>query len=132
MLKFRKSVIFFLCAPLLCVFCDAAPKRSAQSDVPANPPVQAQPAQPMQPMQPAEDCSSLTADEQQFAYGLTSDNRAMFCSKFNPVQRAAAMQLTSQPDPTGALLSPDQAVAKVAVANNIKPPKKSSSGCPVK
>lgn len=118
--KFRKSMMFFFCAPLLCTLCDAAPKRSAQNDPPANPPAL------------AVDCSSLTADEQQFAYGLTPDNRAIFCGKFTDVQRAAAMQLTSQPDPTGALLSPDQAVAKVAAANNLTPPKKSASGCPVK
>jgi hypothetical protein len=45
------------------------------------------------------------------------------------MQRAAAMQLTSQPDPTGALISPDQAVVKVAEANNLTPGMQSTAGC---
>ncbi len=76
-------------------------------------------------------CSNLSADEQQFAFGLTDQNKKIFCGQFTSVQRAAAMQLTSQPSPTGALLSPDDAVAKVAEVNasgGAKP----AGGCPVK
>ena len=75
------------------------------------------------------DCTGLNGDEQQFAYGLTSENRMLFCKKFTPMQRAAAMQLTSQPDPTGALISPDQSVVKVAEANNLTPSTKNPAGC---
>lgn len=77
-------------------------------------------------------CSTLTADEQQFAFGLTPQNRQVFCSKFTPVQRAAAMQLTSQPDPTGALLSPDDAVQKVVDSMNISPNSQGTGVCPSK
>ena len=77
-------------------------------------------------------CSSLTADEQQFAFGLTPKNRQMFCGQFTPVQRAAAMQLTSQPDPTGALLSPDDAVLQVAESMNISPNSSGVGVCPAK
>ena len=77
-------------------------------------------------------CSSVTADEQQFAFGLTPEHRKVFCEQFTPVQRAAAMQLTSQPDPTGALLSPDDAVEKVAQAVNISPNSSAKGVCPVK
>lgn len=77
-------------------------------------------------------CSSLTADEQQFAFGLTPKNRQMFCGQFTPVQRAAAMQLTSQPDPTGALLSPDDAVSQVAESMNISPNSSGVGVCPAK
>ena len=76
--------------------------------------------------------SLLNADEQQFAYGLTPENRILFCSKFTPVQRAAAMQITSQPDPTGALTSPDQAVVIVARANELLPPSENPTVCPGK
>ncbi len=131
MLKFRTSMMFFFSTCFLSAVCYAGPgKRAAQTDsqtTPAVPPAMQPPAQ-----QPMVDCSQLTADQQQFAYGLIPENRALFCGKFSDVQRAAAMQLTSQPDPTGALLSPDQAVARVAAANNMTPAKKSSGGCPVK
>jgi hypothetical protein len=75
------------------------------------------------------DCSGLNGGEHQFAFGLTSENRVLFCKKFTPMQRAAAMQLTSQPDPTGALISPDQAVVKVAEANNLTPATQNTAGC---
>ncbi len=78
------------------------------------------------------DCSGLNGDEQQFAYGLTPENRQMFCKQFTPVQRAAAMQITSQPDPTGALISPDQAVERVAAANNLTPSTSNPGNCPTK
>jgi len=116
-----KWALVFLCAPIFSVLCNAAPKRTAD----------ATPAPSAAPNSQLVDCSSLTADEQQFAYGLLPENRAMFCGKFTDVQRAAAMQLTSQPDPTGAVVTPDQAVTKVAMANNLMPMKK-SGGCPVK
>ena len=67
------------------------------------------------------DCSGLNGNEQQFALGLTLEHKALFCQKFTPVQRAAAMQMTSQPDPIGMLISPDQAVQKVADANQLTP-----------
>ena len=112
-----KWVLVFLCAPIFSVICDAAPKRTADATAAPN--------------SQMVDCSSLTADQQQFALGLTPENRAMFCGKFTDVQRVAAMQLTSQPDPTGAVITPDQAVTKVAIANNLMPMKK-AGGCPVK
>jgi len=132
----RKWALVFLCAPIFTTLCDAAPRRSTAQDTPntqMTPDAQTAPdAQIIPAPGGSVDCSSLSPDEQQFAYGLTADNRAMFCGKFTPVQRASAMQLTSQPDPTGALLSPDQAVVKVAGANNVAPQKKSGGGCPVK
>ena len=76
-------------------------------------------------------CSHLSADEQQFAFGLTDQNKKIFCGQFTNVQRAAAMQLTSQPSPTGALLSPDDAVTKVAEVNS-SGGTKPAGGCPVK
>lgn len=76
-------------------------------------------------------CSHLSGDEQQFAFGLTDQNKKIFCGQFTNVQRAAAMQLTSQPSPTGALLSPDDAVAKVAEVNS-SGSTKPAGGCPVK
>jgi hypothetical protein len=79
-----------------------------------------------------EKCSQLNPDEHQFAFGLSKENRKLFCEKFTPVQRAAAMQLTSQPDPTGALLSPDDAVVRVAMANQLIPNPSSPSACPQK
>ncbi len=84
------------------------------------------------PMDGMERCSKLNSDEHQFAFGLSKENRKLFCEKFTPVQRAAAMQLTSQPDPTGALLSPDDAVVRVAMANQLIPNPSSSSPCPQK
>lgn len=81
---------------------------------------------------PSVSCSPLNPDEQQFAYGLTDDNRALFCTKFTSTQRAAAMQMTSQPSPTGALISPDEAVLIVAKANQIVPGKESPTLCPTK
>jgi hypothetical protein len=81
---------------------------------------------------PSVSCSTLNPDEQQFAYGLTDDNRALFCTKFTSTQRAAAMQMTSQPSPTGALISPDEAVLIVAKANQIVPGKESPTLCPTK
>jgi hypothetical protein len=74
-------------------------------------------------------CEGLTADEHQFAYGLTEENRKLFCSRFTSTQRAAAMQMTSQPDPTGALISPNQAVVIVAHANQVLPFTNSAAGC---
>ena len=74
-------------------------------------------------------CEGLTADEHQFAYGLTEENRKLFCSRFTSTQRAAAMQITSQPDPTGALIGPNQAVVIVAHANQLLPFANSAAGC---
>lgn len=142
MVTMRKWALVFLCAPIFTIMCDGAPRRSTADTTPnsqtapntqTTPDSQGAPDAQIIPAPGASVvCSSLTPDEQQFAYGLTADNRAMFCGKFTPVQRASAMQLTSQPDPTGALLSPDQAVAKVAAANSVAPQKKSGGGCPVK
>lgn len=139
MVSLRKWALIFLCAPIFTVICDAAPRRPAAQTTPDSQTTPATPSAPVAPMpqatptpQTSVDCSTLTPDEQQFAYGLIQDNRSMFCGKFTDVQRAAAMQLTSQPDPTGVLLSPDQAVMRVAAANNLTPQKKSGGGCPVK
>ncbi len=84
------------------------------------------------PMEGMERCAKLNPDEHQFAFGLSKENKKLFCEKFTPVQRAAAMQLTSQPDPTGALLSPDDAVVRVAMANQLIPNSSSQSACPKK
>jgi len=79
------------------------------------------------------DCSTMGADMQQFASQLNPANKKMFCGQFNDSQRAAAMQMATQQDSTGAsMMSADQAVQKVAATNNMTPSQKTPTGCPVK
>ncbi len=83
--------------------------------------------------QPMMDCSGMSADMQQFAAGLSSSNKMMFCSKFNDSMRAQAMQMGMQKDASGnMMMTSDQAVEKVAGDNNVMPMAKSAGGCPVK
>jgi hypothetical protein len=77
------------------------------------------------------DCSSFSVMEQDFASGLSTDNKDMFCTRFNQSQRNSAMRMTQQPDMNGNLLSPDEAVEKVAKDNRIMPMRKKSRGCPI-
>jgi hypothetical protein len=82
--------------------------------------------------QPAMDCSSMSQEMQQFAGQLNGANKAMFCGKFNDMQRTQAMQMAAQVDPNGKpMMSGDQAVQKVASDSGLNP-MKSPSGCPVK
>jgi hypothetical protein len=78
------------------------------------------------------DCSSMSTEMQQFASSLTPANQAMFCGEFTDGQRASAMQMASTQDATGAAMSPDEAVQKVAGANGSNPQGKVPTGCPVK
>lgn len=78
------------------------------------------------------DCSGMSADVQQFALQLTPENQMMFCGQFTDGQRASAMQMISTPDATGAMMTPDAAVQKVAGANGATPKDKVPTGCPVK
>jgi hypothetical protein len=78
------------------------------------------------------DCSNMGADMQQFASGLNAMNKKMFCGQFNAAQRSTAMQYATQNDSTGAMMTPDKAVQKVAAENNMMPSSKSPTGCPVK
>ena len=75
-------------------------------------------------------CQSLSANEQSFANGLTSANQALFCGPFSADQRAAAMAMTGQRDVNGNMMSPDQAVEKVAKDNNVKATM--TGGCPAR
>ncbi len=84
-------------------------------------------------------CTSMPADQQTFASQLSADNMSMFCSKFSPDQRTAAMQMTSKPGANGTKMSPDQAVQQVMKNNNMAPmpaqpatQPKSTGGCPVR
>jgi hypothetical protein len=80
----------------------------------------------------AADCSTMSADMQQFAAQLSAQNKMMFCGQFTGPQRAAAMQMAGQPDETGAMMTGDQAVQKVASSNKMTPNPKTPTGCPVK
>jgi hypothetical protein len=88
------------------------------------------------PAQPGmKDCSMMGPDIAQFSVQLSQANQKMFCGQFNSAQRATAMQLASQQDAMGkSMMSPDQAVQKVAMDNNITPntSQKTPTGCPVK
>lgn len=86
--------------------------------------------------QSAVDCSALTADEEQFATGLSPSNQMLFCRQFNGDQRSAAMQMVGQQDEYGNQMSANQAVAKVAQDNSITPmpktpPARRQGGCPM-
>jgi hypothetical protein len=85
------------------------------------------------PMPPkGADCSTLSPAMQQFAQQLTPGNQAVFCGKFTDAQRAQAMQVANQVDPSGKpLMSADQAVQKVAFDTGVAP-LKTPGGCPVK
>lgn len=80
------------------------------------------------------DCTALSADMQAFAAQLSDANRAVFCNQFNDVQRNAAVELATQPDSMGNLMSADLAVRKVAQENDITIPSQSmgspTGGCP--
>src|SRR5258708_11501539 len=78
------------------------------------------------------DCSNMGADMQQFAAKLNTLNKKMFCGQFTDAQRSTAMQYSTQQDDSGAMMSADQAVHKVAAENNMKPSQKTPTGCPVK
>lgn len=82
--------------------------------------------------QPMMDCSGMAPEMQQFAGGLNGSNKMMFCSKFNDSMRAQAMQMSMQKDAGGnMMMTPDQAVEKVAKDNNMMM-QKGAGGCPVK
>lgn len=79
------------------------------------------------------DCSNMGSDMQQFAGQLNAVNKKMFCGQFNASQRASAMQMSAQQDSSGnMMMTPDQAVQKVAATNNMTPSQKTPTGCPVK
>jgi hypothetical protein len=89
-------------------------------------------------MQKQADCSTMTADEQSFASQLMDPNmKMMFCSKFTPDQRSSCMQMAQQPDASGNMMTPDQAVQKMMQDNNMTMPttpgktSKASDTCPV-
>jgi hypothetical protein len=109
MLK-RNCFLFILCVGL-CGISDAAQMN-------------------MMPGQNA-DCGSFSFMEQDFSEELSDANKEMFCGRFNQDQRNSAMQMTRQPDNNGNLMSPDQAVEKVAKDNRMMPMQKKSKGCPV-
>lgn len=94
----------------------------------------AMPGTPSEQAAPAMDCSAMPTDIAQFAMQLSSANQKMFCGQFSDAQRATAMQLASQQDAMGkSMMSPDQAVQKVAMDSNMMPAsQKIPTGCPVK
>ncbi len=77
-------------------------------------------------------CSSLVPEMQQFAQQLTPANQAIFCTQFSDAQRASAMQMSTSPDSTGAMTSPNEAVQKVVGASGSNPQGQVPTGCPVK
>lgn len=78
------------------------------------------------------DCSNMSPDMQAFAGKLSANNKMMFCGKMNDMQRSTCMQMSNQMDPSGKpMMTPDQAVEKVAKDNYMIGPK-GPSGCPVK
>lgn len=88
-----------------------------------------QTAQTTNPM----DCSNMGPDMQQFSGQLNATNKKMFCGQFNDSQRSTAMQMASQQNSSGGtMMTPDQAVQKVATDNNMVPSAKTPTGCPVK
>jgi hypothetical protein len=112
-----KVVAVLALAYMAASYADVAP-------TPAPPP----PAAPI-----VADCSNLSADEQQFAAQLSAPNKAIFCGQLTPAQRMAAMQMVRTPDATGAMLTPDQAVQRVAPAPAPAPSSQpqNAGGCPV-
>jgi hypothetical protein len=60
----------------------------------------------------------------------------MFCNQFSSDQRMSAMNMVGTVDSSGAKMTADQAVSRVATTNGIVPtqpsPQKSTGGCPVR
>jgi hypothetical protein len=78
-------------------------------------------------------CGNLSAMEQTFVSGMSAANQEMFCSRFTQSMRDSAMKMSGMPDSQGNMMSPDQAVEKVARDNNVAPaPAGSKGGCAVK
>ena len=87
-----------------------------------------------EPMMSQSDCSALSSDEQDFASQLNDGNAMMFCSKMTPVQRQKAMQMAGMQGPSGAQMSPDDAVQKVMQNSGgqmNKGNRKGAGACPV-
>lgn len=83
-------------------------------------------------------CSQLTTEEQNFAAQVMDmNNKSMFCSQFTAQQRQQAMQMMGQPDPTGKMMTADQAVQQVMGSTGTSPAgtqakPRTGGGCPVK
>lgn len=88
-----------------------------------------QPSYGQDPAMSQNPCSALTTDEQAFATKLNSSNSSLFCSKMTPMQRQKAMQMANSKGPSGAKITPDDAVQKVMSSSNTKAP--GSKACPV-
>jgi uncharacterized membrane protein len=67
---------------------------------------------------------SLSLEEQAFAGQMTDANRAAFC-QMTQAQRNDCMQMTQNPDASGSLMTPDQAVQMMMTA----PTSNSAAGC---
>ncbi len=92
-------------------------------------PAQQQPAAPS----PMGDCGAMSPDTQAFAGQLSPSNKTMFCGKFNDSQRTQAMQMSVQKDASGKnMMTPDQAVQKVAESGGMMNSGTTPRGCPVK
>ncbi|MBY0529172.1 MAG: hypothetical protein K2P51_03175 [Rhabdochlamydiaceae bacterium] len=101
---------------------------------PMQPSTQSQPSQVQGPV----DCSNLSKEEQLFASQMTDwNNRSVFCAKLNSEQRRAIMELSSKPNSSGVLMTPDQALLQYMQQNAMTPegtpqpvsPKRRPSGC---
>lgn len=77
-------------------------------------------------------CGSLTVEEQTFASTMSPANQQMFCSSFSQSMRDSAMNMSGMTDSYGNMMSPDQAVEKVARDNNMPMANGTKGGCPVK
>lgn len=101
--------------------------------------MQGQQGQPMNQgqMMNEPDCTTLSADEQNFAYQINDmNNKMMFCTQFTPQQRQQAMQMMGQTDASGNMMTADEACKQVMQNSGMtpmaKPKGRSSGGCPVK
>lgn len=92
----------------------------------------AEPTETVQPVAVGE-CANFSPEVKAFSAQLNASNKTMFCTKFNDQQRSDAMRMTGQMDSAGmVMMTPDQAVDKVARDNNLTAPGKTPGGCPVK
>lgn len=68
-------------------------------------------------------CQDMSPEMQQFADKLNMNNKMLFCSKFNDVQREQAMEMAAQMGNYGKpKMTPDQSVEKVATDNKLMAP----------
>ncbi len=126
--RVMKKVIFNWAFIAACGCVSALQAQPAGQSAPAQP---AAPAAPAQPAAPAPNCLQLTPAEQNFAGQLTPANQGVFCNQMTVQQRQQAMQMANTPDPSGNLVTPDQAVQSVMQHPSASKKVRRGGGCPV-